>query len=83
MDLKERFIAKLKSGKPYPVRNCSMCGYKMSYIAYGEDLVYDAGCDCVTYNDTQRRPWSDLDFYFEPSHGHLPTIQEWIEKKEQ
>lgn len=44
----------------WEVHNCSMCGYKCGYIISDDNVFYDAGCDCVSYNDTQEKTWDEL-----------------------
>lgn len=76
--LKEQVIAKLKSGKSWTMRQCSMCGYPCNFNSDGEKLYFDAGCDCVTYTVNEPRSWEDLDFYFNPEYGHLKALQAWV-----
>lgn len=79
-DLRERFEAKLKAGHRYHLRNCSMCGYQCGwYVDKEGDLWYDSGCDCTRRGYVQNWcEWSDLDFYFDPSHGHLENFDKWV-----
>lgn len=44
----------------YPVHNCSMCGYPCGYNIHGDNVEYDSGCDCVTYQNIQPRSWEEL-----------------------
>jgi hypothetical protein len=39
--------------------NCSMCGYMTRYFVEGEDLFFDAGCDCTRRQVCSRRSWQD------------------------
>lgn len=77
--LKEKFIAKLKAGGKFNLRNCSICNYKLGFVTDTEnELYYDAGCDCVNYEKLEPRDWSDLDFYLDPKHGHVDRIEKWL-----
>lgn len=44
----------------WPIHNCSFCSYSCGYHFHGEDVFYDSGCDCVTYNNFQPRSWDDV-----------------------
>lgn len=78
MELKDKFIDKLKSGKRYKVHNCSMCEYPCSFFIEQDKLFYDSGCDCVRYTNIQERSFDDLDFYFDASNGHIPYIEKFL-----
>lgn len=45
----------------WPIRNCSICGYEMSYMFRGDKVFYDTGCTC-TYNrgDLEPRMWEQV-----------------------
>lgn len=76
--LKERVIDKLKSGAPYVLHNCSMCGYPCAFFAQNDVLFYDSGCDCTTYNSATARDWSELEFYLDPANGHIENFEAWL-----
>lgn len=78
MDLKQKLIAKLKSGIRWNYHQCSLCDYWCNYNSDGKNLFYDSGCYCVKYRNNSPRLWSDLDFNLEPSHGHIPSIEAFI-----
>lgn len=79
LELRKRFEAKLKSGQRYFLRECSMCHYPLAYTSVGDNLFFDAGCYCVMNPKVYECVWSELDFYFEASHGHLAAITAWVE----
>lgn len=79
--LKEKFIDKLKDGKAFTLRNCSICCAPLTYFSDGESLYFDSNCDCSSYRSPpDQEDWSGvgLDFYFDPKHGHLERIEEWV-----
>lgn len=79
MELKEKFIKLLKSGKAYSLRRCSICDTNLYFRSDGTALLFDANCDCVRYTTPLRNePWDSLDFYLDPKHGHLKNIENWI-----
>lgn len=81
MELKEKFIDKLKkTGTKYTLHNCSMCNYPCGWFMRGEKLYYDSGCNCVNYNNTQQVDNSELDFYFNPEHGHIKNFEEFLKE---
>lgn len=48
-------------------RECSMCNYKMSYRVIDNDynvVVYDAGCNCVTYHGIHESSWEALENFY-------------------
>ncbi len=78
--LKDKLIAKLKSGTPYTLHNCSLCGYPCNFNSDGRDLFYDSGCDCGSFGDTNRwNSWDKLDFYLDPSNGHIANIEKFVD----
>jgi hypothetical protein len=44
----------------YPVHECSMCGYPCGYKIFGNEVLLDTGCYCVTYNNTEPSSWDQL-----------------------
>lgn len=77
--LRDKFETKLKNGGAWVLHNCSMCGYPCKFFSDGNALFYDAGCDCVRGPFRERFcAWDELDFYFEPKHGHIPSIEKWV-----
>ena len=77
MTSREDFVTAIKK-KPYPLRECSICDYLMHFYYQGDTLYYDSGCDCSRSSHMEARPDSDLDFYLDPTHGHLPKIEKFI-----
>lgn len=55
-----RAQAKLKDITFYLVHHCSMCNYPCGYVIKGEEVFYDSGCNCVTYNNVEPRSWEEL-----------------------
>ena len=46
------------------VHNCSICHYQCGYIFKEGGVLYDRGCDCVTYHDIAPSSFDDVaDFY--------------------
>lgn len=78
--LKEKVKEKLLTGAPLEERECSMCGYMMGWLCKGPQLYFDSGCNCVTYGpNIQPRDWEALDFYFQPEHGHIPKLTNYVQ----
>ena len=81
-ELKEKLIAKLKTGKALVIHYCSMCGYPCNFNYDGEGLCYDSGCYCVSYINNSPCDWDKLDFYLEPNHGHIAKIEKFISEEQ-
>lgn len=81
-DLKERWLKAVKH-KKYDLHSCSMCGYPCGWSYEQGVLGYDNGCWC-TSNPQGWHPVeeSELDFYLEPSRGHIKNITEFCEAVE-
>lgn len=83
MTTRDEFAEAIKK-KPFPLRDCSICGYMMNFYYDGDVLHYDSRCECTSGDkymgdeDHTVRPDSDLDFYLEPAHGHLERVQKFI-----
>lgn len=45
--------------KRWNIHECSMCGYSCGYVIQGDEVSYDAGCNC-SFNPPQPREWEDL-----------------------
>lgn len=52
--------AKDKNISFWEVHDCSMCGYKCGYVIRGEEVFYDAGCNCTYGGSLEPRSWQDL-----------------------
>ena len=47
-----------------PIRDCSLCGYELSYRFANDKVYFDSGCDCVSYySPPQERSWQELANY--------------------
>ena len=58
----------------WPVHDCSICGYSCGYVFDGNNVGYDSGCDCVTWENIRPSSWADVaDFY---NMQHSPKIIE-------
>lgn len=42
------------------IRDCSLCGYPLSYYFDGDNVSYDSGCDCISFSNIQPRSWEDV-----------------------
>lgn len=42
-------------------RRCAFCKYPMKYLFQNGEVLYDSGCDCVSYPYViQKRSWEDI-----------------------
>ena len=51
---------KEKGIKRWIIHECSMCGYPCGYYFAGDKVKYDAGCNCVDYQDISERTWEEV-----------------------
>jgi hypothetical protein len=58
-----------------PTRECSLCGYPMSYSREGERLFYDPGCDC-SWRGREPREWQSAADWINMQTN--PTIRDGI-----
>jgi hypothetical protein len=79
--MKEELISALKSGKTFFTHDCAFCDYRCNFFAKGEHLYFDHGCGCVKNHQISERPWSTLDFFLVPEHGHISKIEKFLELK--
>ena len=55
------------------IRDCSMCGYPLSYIVQGESVMFDPGCDCITrHSGLEPRTFQDI-----ANHYNMQTSAEY------
>ena len=55
---------KIRNGALFRVRDCSLCGVGLHYICFdGQQLIFQSHCNCVTYENFQKRDWSELDYF--------------------
>lgn len=47
------FEKALRLKGPLSTRECSICGYMMSYLVQDDRICFDSGCDCVTWSNVQ------------------------------
>lgn len=52
--------------KRWEIRDCSICGYKCSYIFSdnAERVAYDRGCYCTNSSNIDECSWNDLANYY-------------------
>lgn len=74
---REQFISALKK-KPFYLRECSICGYGLSFYSEYGRIFYDNGCDFVgVYRSTVIEDVA-LDFYLNPLNGHHERIKQFV-----
>lgn len=44
----------------WPIRDCSMCGYELSYQFRSGDVAFDTGCWCSRRLHIEPRSWADV-----------------------
>ena len=55
-------LAVLKSGREQlPMRNCSICGYLLSYMIIDGQAYFDSGCNCTEMpSDPRHTSWHNV-----------------------
>jgi hypothetical protein len=81
MELNRDNLLKAIKKKPLLIHECSMCNYPCTFQFVGSQLAYDSGCDCTRHwgGLTARNP-EELDFYLDPTHGWIETLQKFVEE---
>lgn len=60
----------------WQIHACSLCGYPCSFLFRGDEVFYDAGCDCVTMSpEPYPRSWNSV-----AEHYNLQSHPETIAK---
>lgn len=80
IDLLEPWKQAIKKAGFYKLHSCSMCGYECGWLFVEDALFYDSGCYCTRGSNLRAIGDSELDFYLEPSHGHISNIEKFIEE---
>lgn len=59
------------------IHDCGMCKYKCGFLFFPEvyEVMYDKGCNCVSYNDTSFSSWEAV-----ANHYNLQTNKDVINK---
>lgn len=45
----EIIINKMKNGKKFSSRSCSLCDYPIGFFLKKEQIYFESSCDCVSY----------------------------------
>ena len=61
LDVKDR----LRSGKWFRVRSCSLCGVDLHYCSFNGDLFFQSHCGCVRYENFNPCKWDELQSYLD------------------
>jgi hypothetical protein len=61
----EKVKNKLNAGNWMRVRECSLCGESLHYLASNNHLFFQSHCGCVRYENYQPRPWDEINWYIE------------------
>jgi hypothetical protein len=66
---------------PYRLRECSICSTPLFFFFDGQSIVFNSTCGCVRYESPDVIQFDeDLVFYLDPGHGHLESIEKFIEE---
>ena len=80
MALTRQILLEAIKKKPLPMNKCSLCGYQCCFVFKEDQLGYDSGCYCVSYDGWAPEYETALDFYLDPVNGHVGNLEKFVKE---